>query len=103
MQIQVDAARLSLHNAMRLRDAGVPYSKESAISKTFCSDVAMQVTSQAVTLMGSAGYASELGKFMRDSKIMQIYEGTNQIQRLVISRAVLTPAPAMAAAQKAGK
>lgn len=103
MQIQVDAARNCLHQAMALRDANVPFSKESAISKTFCSDVAMQVTSQAVTLMGSYGYTSELGKYMRDSKIMQIYEGTNQIQRLVISRAVLAPAPVQAVAQKAGK
>jgi alkylation response protein AidB-like acyl-CoA dehydrogenase len=101
MQIQIDAARNCLHEAMRLRDAGLPYSKESAISKTFCSDVAMQVTTAAVSLMGSYGY-THLGKFMRDSKIMQIYEGTNQIQRLVISRAVLTPAPAAAVAQKAG-
>jgi len=103
MGIQVEAARNVLHNAMRLRDIGAPYSKESAISKTFCSDVAMQVTSQAVTLMGSQGYTSDLSKYMRDSKIMQIYEGTNQIQRLVISRAVLAPPPAAAAAQKAGK
>jgi alkylation response protein AidB-like acyl-CoA dehydrogenase len=102
MQIQVEAARNCLHNAMELRDAGLAYSKESAISKTFCSDVAMQVTSQAVSLMGSYGYIS-LGKYMRDSKIMQIYEGTNQIQRLVISRAVLAPAPALSLAQKAGK
>jgi alkylation response protein AidB-like acyl-CoA dehydrogenase len=102
MQIQVDAARNCLHHAMELRDAGVPFSKESAISKTFCSDVAMHVTSMAVSLTGTYGYTSELTKFMRDSKIMQIYEGTNQIQRLVISRAVLTPPPALGAAQKAG-
>ena len=86
-----------------LRDSGAPFSKESAITKTFCSDVAMSVTSQAVSLMGSHGYTSEFGKYMRDSKIMQIYEGTNQIQRLVISRAVLSPAPAVAQAVKAGK
>jgi alkylation response protein AidB-like acyl-CoA dehydrogenase len=103
MEIQVEAARLTLHNAMRLRDIGAPFSKESAICKTFCSDVAMQVTSTAITLMGSQGYMSDLTKYMRDAKIMQIYEGTNQIQRLVISRAVLAPAPAVAAAQKAGK
>jgi alkylation response protein AidB-like acyl-CoA dehydrogenase len=102
MQIQIDAARNCLHAAMQLRDSGAAFSKESAISKTFCADVAMQVTSTAVSLMGSYGY-TELGKYMRDSKIMQIYEGTNQIQRLVISRAVLTPAPAPGAAQKAGK
>lgn len=103
MQILVDAARLSLHNAMQLRDAGLPFSKESAVSKTFCSDVAMQVTTMAVSLMGSYGYTSEIAKLMRDAKIMQIYEGTNQIQRLVISRAVLAPPPAAAVAQKAGK
>jgi alkylation response protein AidB-like acyl-CoA dehydrogenase len=105
MQIMVEAARDCLHQAMRLRDEGAPYSKESAICKTFCSDVAMQVSATAVSLMGSAGYTSDLGKYMRDSKIMQIYEGTNQIQRLVISRAVLAhpPAPAPSTAQKAGK
>jgi acyl-CoA dehydrogenase len=103
MQILIDGARNSLHQAMLLRDAGLPFSKESAICKTLCSDVAMQVTSQAVSLAGSYGYTSELSKFMRDAKIMQIYEGTNQIQRLVISRAVLSPAPALIAAQKAGK
>ena len=102
MQIQIDAARNCLYAAMKLRDAGVPFSKESAISKTFCSDVAMQVTTMAVSLMGSYGYIN-LGKYMRDSKIMQIYEGTNQIQRLVISRAVLAPPPAVAVAQKASK
>jgi alkylation response protein AidB-like acyl-CoA dehydrogenase len=103
MQIQVEAARQTLHHTMRLRDAGVPFSKESAIAKTVCSDVAMSVTAQAVSLMGSHGYTSEISKYMRDSKIMQIYEGTNQIQRLVISRAVLAPAPVAAPALKAGE
>jgi acyl-CoA dehydrogenase len=101
MQIQVEAARESLHHTMSLRDSGAPFSKESAIAKAFCGDVAMTVASQAVSLMGSYGYTSEIAKLMRDAKIMQIYEGTNQIQRLVISRAVLTPAPATI--QKAGK
>jgi acyl-CoA dehydrogenase len=103
MQIQVEAARQTLHYTMNLRDSGAPFSKESAIAKCFCGDVAMSVTAQAVSLMGSYGYTSEIAKLMRDAKIMQIYEGTNEIQRLVISRAVLTPAPASAAVQKAGK
>jgi len=98
MRIEIDAARQLLHHTMQLRDAGVPYSVESAMAKTNCADVAMRVTSQAVQLMGSHGYTSEMAKYMRDAKIMQIYEGTNQIQRLVISRAVLAPA----AAQKGG-
>ena len=60
----------------------------------------MRVTTEAVQLMGSFGYTSEISKYMRDAKIMQIYEGTNQIQRLVVSRAVMTPAPV--APQKGG-
>jgi alkylation response protein AidB-like acyl-CoA dehydrogenase len=93
MQIEVQAARQVMYEVMRLRDAGQPFSKESAIAKTFCTDVAMRVSSQAVRLAGSYGYTSELGKLMRDAKVMQIYEGTNQIQRLVIARAVLAPVP----------
>jgi acyl-CoA dehydrogenase len=93
MQLQVEAARESLHYTMNLRDASQPYSEESAIAKTFCADVAMAVTTQAVSLLGSYAYTSVISKLMRDAKIMQIYEGTNQIQRLVISRAVLSPAP----------
>jgi len=101
MQIQVEAARQMLHYAMNLRDSGLPYSKESAITKTVCGDTAMSVTTQAVSLMGSYGYTSEIAKLMRDAKIMQVYEGTNQIQRLVVARAVLHPAPAAAAGKKA--
>jgi alkylation response protein AidB-like acyl-CoA dehydrogenase len=96
MQIGVQAARQVVHDVMRMRDANLPFSKQSAIAKTFCTDVAMRVTSQAVRLTGSYGYCSELAKLMRDAKVMQIYEGTNQIQRLVIARAVLAdtaPAP----------
>lgn len=103
MQIQVEAARQGLHHTMALRDSGASFSKESAITKTFCSDVAMNVSATAVSLMGSHGYTSEFGKFMRDAKIMQIYEGTNQIQRLVISRAVLAPAPVAAPLRKVGE
>ena len=104
MRIEIEAARQVLYHAMNLRDAGVPFSVESAICKTFCADIAMKVTTQAMQLMGTYGYTSEIAKLMRDAKIMQIYEGTNQIQRLVISRAVLAPPPAaMATAQKAGK
>jgi len=104
MRIEIEAARQLLYYAMNLRDAGLPFSVESAVSKTFCADTAMRITTMAVQLMGSYGYTSEIAKYMRDAKIMQIYEGTNQIQRLVISRAVLAPAPAaVAAAQKAGK
>jgi alkylation response protein AidB-like acyl-CoA dehydrogenase len=102
MRIEIEAARQLLHHTMNLRDAGQPFSVESAMVKTFGSDTAMKVTTQAVQLMGAYGYSSGIAKLMRDAKIMQIYEGTNQIQRLVISRAVLAPARPAVAAQKGG-
>jgi alkylation response protein AidB-like acyl-CoA dehydrogenase len=102
MRIQIEAARELLHHTMNLRDAGLPFSVESAMTKTSCADLAMKVTTEAVQLMGAYGYTSEISKLMRDAKIMQIYEGTNQIQRLVISRAVLAPAKPAVAVQKGG-
>jgi alkylation response protein AidB-like acyl-CoA dehydrogenase len=102
MRIEIEAARQLLYHAMSLRDAGLPYSAESAMTKTFSSDIAMKITTQAVQLMGSFGYTTGISKLMRDAKIMQIYEGTNQIQRLVISRAVLTPVRPAVAVQKGG-
>ncbi len=103
MQIQIEGARQAQHHTMALREANLPFSKESAIAKTLCTDVAMSVTSQAMRLIGSHAFTSEFGKFMRDAKVMQIYEGTNQIQRLVIARSVLTrPKAAVPAAAKAG-
>jgi alkylation response protein AidB-like acyl-CoA dehydrogenase len=86
MQIQLESARQMAHHAMRLRDANCDFAMESAISKTLGGDMCMAVTSQAVSLMGSYGYTSVIEKLMRDAKIAQIYEGTNQIQRLVIVR-----------------
>jgi len=100
MKIQIEAARQVLHHMMALREAKLPFSEESAMTKTYGTDMAMNVTTTAVRLMGAAGYTSELGKFMRDAKVMQIYEGTNQIQRLVIARAVLARPKAAAPAEK---
>jgi alkylation response protein AidB-like acyl-CoA dehydrogenase len=102
MRIEIEAVRELLHHTMNLRDAGLPFSVESAMTKTSGADLAMKVTTTAVQLMGAYGYSSELSKLMRDAKIMQIYEGTNQIQRLVISRAVLAPAKPAVAVQKGG-
>jgi acyl-CoA dehydrogenase len=102
MQIQIEGARQSQHHTMALREAKQPFSMESAIAKTLCTTVAMNVTTQAMRLMGSHAYTSEFGKFMRDAKVMQIYEGTNQIQRLVIARSVLAPPRVAAPAMKVG-
>jgi alkylation response protein AidB-like acyl-CoA dehydrogenase len=101
MRIQIEAARQVLHHMMALREAGKPFSEESAMSKTYATDVAMSVASSAMRLMGSAGYTSEVGKLMRDAKVMQIYEGTNQIQRLVVARAVLARPKTPAKPEKA--
>jgi alkylation response protein AidB-like acyl-CoA dehydrogenase len=69
----------------------MPYAYQSAIAKAYGSDVAMQVTTDAVQLHGGYGYYSEykVEKYMRDAKLLQIYEGTNQIQRVVIAKALL--------------
>ncbi len=102
MQIQIEAARQALYHVADLRDANEAFSKEAAISKTLCTDTAMSITSRALTLMGSYGYSSEMAKLMRDAKVMQIYEGTNQVQRIVISRSVLAARPSPSATQQAG-
>jgi len=92
MEIQTQAARQMLHHTLAMKDAGVPITKESAITKTFCGDTAMRVTRDALEILGAHGYSTDCAveKLVRDAKIMQIYEGTNQIQRLVVSRAVLS-------------
>ncbi len=91
MATQVEAARQLVRNALRLKDAGVPYTKEAAMAKTFATDAAMRVTADAVELMGQYGYSrdSVVEKLMRDAKVTQIYEGTNQVQRIVISGILL--------------
>lgn len=91
MQIRVEAARQVVRRALSLKDAGLPYSKESAIAKTLASDSAMVVAAEAVELMGSYGYSKDsiVEKLMRDAKVIQIYEGTNQVQRIVIAGQLL--------------
>ncbi|MEN6412620.1 MAG: acyl-CoA dehydrogenase family protein [Veillonellales bacterium] len=91
MAMQIEAARLLVYKACWLKDQGVPYAKESAIAKCFAADMAMKVTTDAVQVMGGYGYSKEypVEKCMRDAKIMQIYEGTNQIQRLVIANHII--------------
>lgn len=88
MAIQVEAARALVYRAAKMVDSGAKnISKISAIAKTFASDVAMKVTTDAVQVFGGYGYMREypVEKLMRDAKITQIYEGTNQIQRGVIA------------------
>ena len=95
MGTQIEAARTLVHTAARAADAKAKnLSKLSAMCKLFATDVAMQVTTNAVQLFGGYGYCKDypIEKYMRDAKITQIYEGTNQIQRLVIARSILREA-----------
>lgn len=91
MAIKVETARLLVQKCCWMRDQGIPFAKEAAMAKCYASDVAMQVTTDAVQVMGGYGYTKDypVEKMMRDAKIMQIYEGTNQIQRLVIANKIL--------------
>ncbi|MCM4082557.1 acyl-CoA dehydrogenase family protein [Paractinoplanes hotanensis] len=91
MATQVSAARALLLSAARLKDAGRPFSTEAAKAKLFATDAAMRVTTDAVQVLGGAGYVSDhpAERWFREAKVLQIVEGTNQIQRLVISRALV--------------
>jgi alkylation response protein AidB-like acyl-CoA dehydrogenase len=90
MAMNIDAARLLTWRAARLADQGRPCALEASMAKAFAADMAMKVTTDAVQVLGGYGYSREypVEKWMRDAKIMQIYEGTSQIQRLIISRAI---------------
>ncbi len=95
MATSIEAARALVYAVARLVDSGAKdVSKESAMSKLFATDVAMKVTVDAVQVMGGSGYMKEypVEKMMRDAKILQIYEGTNQIQRNVIGQALIKEA-----------
>jgi alkylation response protein AidB-like acyl-CoA dehydrogenase len=92
MKTEVEAARLLLYEAARRCDAGAPdVTQWAAMAKLKCGDVAMSVTTDAVQVLGGFGYSSDypVERMMRDAKITQIYEGTQQIQRLVISRSLV--------------
>ncbi|MDY6029454.1 MAG: acyl-CoA dehydrogenase family protein [Acidaminococcaceae bacterium] len=91
MAIKVETARLMVQKCCWMRDQGMDFAKEAAMAKCYAADVAMEVATDAVQVMGGYGYSKEypVEKMMRDAKIMQIYEGTNQIQRLVIANKIL--------------
>jgi butyryl-CoA dehydrogenase len=91
MVTAIEGARLLILRAATLKDAGKPYSLASAMAKLFAAEMAMKVTTDAVQVHGGYGYIKEyeVERYFRDAKITQIYEGTSQIQKLVIARAVL--------------
>ena len=91
MAIHVDAARLLIHRAAKLKDEEKPFGKEAAMAKNFAAKVAMDASTQCVQIFGGTGYMTETGveRLMRDAKITQIYEGTSEIQEMIIARALL--------------
>jgi alkylation response protein AidB-like acyl-CoA dehydrogenase len=91
MATRIDASRLLIFKAAWLKDQHLPLDKEGAMAKVFASETAMWVTTEAVQIHGGYGYVKEyhVERLMRDAKITQIYEGTSEVQRIVISRALL--------------
>ncbi|SHG96034.1 Acyl-CoA dehydrogenase, C-terminal domain, partial [Thermosyntropha lipolytica DSM 11003] len=91
MATRIEAARLLTYQAAWLESNGYPYGKASAMAKVFAGDTAMWVTTEAVQILGGYGYSREypVERMMRDAKITQIYEGTNEIQRIVIANHIL--------------
>jgi hypothetical protein len=88
MAAAVGAARATMLEAARRRDRGLRFSRQASIAKLVATDAAMKVTTDAVQVLGGAGYTKEfpVERQMREAKVMQIFEGTNQIQRMVIAR-----------------
>ena len=91
MATEIDAARLLCFRAAWLKDNALNYDKESAMAKVFASETAMKTTTEAVQIHGGYGFVKEyhVERLMRDAKITQIYEGTSEIQRIIISRSIL--------------
>jgi alkylation response protein AidB-like acyl-CoA dehydrogenase len=93
MATQVEAARSLYLHAARLKDAGRPYGPQASMAKLFATDTAMRVTTDAIQVLGGYGYVEDFPaeRYFREAKIMQIFEGTNQVQRLVIGRSLTRP------------
>ncbi|MDQ0747072.1 alkylation response protein AidB-like acyl-CoA dehydrogenase [Streptomyces africanus] len=93
MATQIEAGRALYLAAARLRDAGRPFAAQAAMAKLHCTDTAMRVTTDAVQILGGYGYTADFPaeRYMREAKVLQIVEGTNQIQRMVIARHLVGP------------
>ena len=92
MAVKIEASRMFCLKAAWLKDEEKPYSLESAMAKQYCADSAMEITTEAVQIFGGYGYVREyhVERLMREAKLTQIYEGTSEIQKIVISRAILS-------------
>jgi alkylation response protein AidB-like acyl-CoA dehydrogenase len=92
MAAAVDSARATYLDAARRRDRGLPFRRQASVAKLVATDAAMKVTTDAVQVLGGAGYTKDfpVERYMREAKVPQIFEGTNQIQRMVIARELRT-------------
>ncbi len=92
MATEIDAARLLLYRACAFKDAGQPFGAEAAMAKLYCSTTATRVTSLALQIHGGYGYSKEFDveRYFRDAKVTEIYEGTSEVQRMVVARSVLS-------------
>ncbi len=92
MATEIDAARLLLYRACEFKDAGQPFGAEAAMAKLYCSTTATRVTNLALQIHGGYGYSKEydVERYFRDAKVTEIYEGTSEVQRMVIARSVLS-------------
>jgi butyryl-CoA dehydrogenase len=91
MATEIDASRLLLYRAADCKDSGQPFSAESSMAKLHCSATASKVTDLAVQIHGGYGYSKEydVERYFRDAKVTQIYEGTSEVQKMVIARSIL--------------
>lgn len=91
MATEIEAARLLTWRAAWLKDRGLPFTKIASMAKVFASEMAERVTSKALQILGGYGYLKDFSveRHFRDARITQIYEGTNQIQRIIIARHLL--------------
>ena len=92
MATRQTAARLILYHACSLKDEGAPFSCEAAMAKLYCSQIAAKTTTLAMQIHGGYGYSKEydVERYFRDAKVTEIYEGTSEIQRMVIARSILS-------------
>ena len=91
MAAGVDSARATYLDAARRRDAGMPYSRHASVAKLIATDIAMRVTTDAVQVLGGYGYTRDfpVERYLRDARVTRIYEGTSEVQRIVIARDLL--------------
>ena len=91
MATKIEAARMMVYRAAWLKDQGLEYAQAAAMAKLYASEIAMDITVEAVQVHGGYGYVKEyhVERLMRDAKITQIYEGTSEIQHIVISRNII--------------